>query len=88
VSIKGWIASESWKRTAVLGWIGFLVAITRWAVTGDDPGAGIVSLVLGTLGIAGGWHAGKRATNAGKRATNWRPVEAAEAEKIRNGFGQ
>jgi hypothetical protein len=81
VSIKGWIASESWKRTAVLGWIGFLVAITRWAVTGDDPGAGIVSLVLGTLGIAGGWH-------AGKRATNWRPVEAAEAEKIRNGFGQ
>lgn len=73
-----WLQSEHWKRSAALGWLGFLVVLGRYVVTGDDPGAGMVTLILGTLGISGAWQ-------LGKRATHWNPEQEARAEQIRNG---
>ncbi len=66
---QSFLASEHWKRTAFLGWIGFLGVLIRYLVTGDDPGTNIVGLVVLTLGIAGGWQLGKRATHNPTRNT-------------------
>ena len=78
MNLAKFVQSEAWKKSAVLGWLGFLVVLGRFVVTGDDPGAGMVTLVLGTLGISGFWQ-------VGKRATHWTPTEQARAERIKNG---
>jgi hypothetical protein len=78
VDLRGLLQSEMWKKSAVLGWVGFVVVLGRFAITGTDPGTGMVALVLGTLGISGFWQ-------VGKRATHFRPEEEARAHAIRNG---
>lgn len=71
--------TENWKRVAWIGVVYALAILIRFIWKGTDPGTGMVTLTLGFLGIAGGWHGLKRAT--------WKPREAAEAEAIRNGNG-
>jgi hypothetical protein len=80
VNWREWLKSEHWKRSAVLGWLGFIVLLGRYVVTGDDPGQNIVGLVVATLGISGLWQ-------VGKRVTQFKPEEEARAEQIRNGMG-
>jgi hypothetical protein len=78
VNLERFFTSEAWKKTAILGWVMALAVTAKFVVSGTDPGAGMVTLTLGTLGISGFWQ-------VGKRATHWRPTEEARAEQMRNG---
>jgi len=93
VNWRDFVKAEMWKKSAILGWFGFLVAFGLWALSvlvavwrgGDATPITIpyevVVLILGTLGIG---HGGQWA----KRATEFRPEEIARADEIReNGNG-
>lgn len=54
---------ENWKRAAWLGFAGYGAVMLRYVWTGDDIPAGVVSLVLGVIFGAAGWHGVKRATH-------------------------
>jgi hypothetical protein len=56
------LGAEWWKRTALLAWIATFEVIARHAITGQDPGTGMVSLIGVLIGGSVAWQGVKRAT--------------------------
>lgn len=67
---------ENWKATAFMGFVFAVGAYSRYMWTGNDIPSNVLVLVLGCLGIAGGWQ-------GVKRATTFKPEEVEQAAKMK-----